>query len=649
MAEPKAAPAKRAPAAKASAAATKPGASATQAAKAAAIAGPAARPAALPGGPITVPKPTITIATLSCPGGTGAEPGAEFTVSGTLTAELVADLSVTVTCDGLVYPAAVTADGSSFTTQVRAYWAGSLNVTAAATAQAADGGRWLSDSRSATMPVALTSATPTVRFTPVPGPINLNDTQPTPVPVTVTTANLTQFGPRRVIVSAGVNTPVLTQVSSTEFTGIVQVPQAPFTAKTITATVLCVEAPAKPSGPTGAAAVPTGTAAATVGVQDNTPPSLVVTFPHENVVTPVNNLGDPAATITVTGTATDDQTGVAGVAWAWDPAAAPTPATLGAVTDLPGGTGEQVAWMATIPLNESPVKVADGSLVVPVYLWATDKAPAGNRTGPQLLELSLAQVYRPGDLDGRLAQWKYLNDLLDFATTDDDGQVATSANTPAARPMRTDIAGALAQPVDKLAEPPTEAASTLSAAPINELRVPIEVLRSHIAQQHIPGPAEKTAYLQAAYESLLAGLGTSYTQLRLARTAADADRSTLARQLGIVLSGPSPDTARPDQLDALVLDGANLTEAALEKLFGLASTQNPDPLAPPTTAPQLPAWQRAGARATWQEEDLHPPVPIAYQALIDPNIVSPDEVKDTAPALARCSPAVRSGTAVATR
>lgn len=49
-------------------------------------------------------------------------------------------------------------------------------------------------------------------------------------------------------------------------------------------------------------------------------------------MTPVNNLGDPEATITVTGAATDDQTGVAGVAWAWDPAAAPTPAALGAVT-----------------------------------------------------------------------------------------------------------------------------------------------------------------------------------------------------------------------------------------------------------------------------------------------------------------------------
>ena len=619
------------PAAKHPTATRQPAVSATQAADVTAI--PAARPAALPSGPpITVPEPSIAVATLSCPGGNGAEPGAVFTVSGTLAATLVSGPSVTVTCDGLVYPATVAADGSSFTAQVRAYWAGSLSVMAVATARIlvrSFSQPVLSASRSATMPVTLTSAAPTARFTPVPAPVNLSDTQPTPVPVTVTTANLTQFGPRRVVVSAGVDTPVLTQVSSTEFTGIVQVPQAPFTAKTITATVLCVEAPSKPSGPAGAAVVPTGTAMATVDVRDNTPPSLVVTFPHENVVTPVSNLTtDPAATIAVTGTAADDQTGVAGVAWAWDPAAtAPTPATLGAVTNL--GDGEQVAWTAVIPLGESPVQVADGSLVVPVYFWATDKAPAGNRAGPQLVELSLAQVYRPGDLDGRLAQWEYLNDLLSFAA--DGGQVATPAGKG---PAAADLAGVLAQPVDRIAEPPTEAASDFATAPINELRVPVEVLRSHIAQQHIPGPAEKTAYLQAAYEGLLAGLGTSYTQLRLARAAADADRGALARQLGIVLAGPAPDTARPDQLDALVLDGPNLTEAALEQLFGLASTQNPDPLAPPAITPQLPAWQRAGARATWQAEDLHPPVPVAYQALIDPDVVSPDEVTGTAPALA---------------
>ena len=622
-----AAAAEHAPAAKGSAAAKPPGALPTQPAEGVAIAGLAARPALLPGGPIIVPKPTLTVATLSCPGGTGAEPGAEFTVSGTLAAELVSDPSVTVTCDGRVYPASVAADGSSFTAQLRVYRAGSLSVTAVATAQGVDTGRWLSAFRSATMPVALISAAPTVQFTPVPGAVNLSDTQPTPVPVTVTTADQTQFGPRQVTVSARVDTPVLTQVSSTEFTGIVQVPQAPFAAKTITATVLCVET-AKPSDPAVAVAVPAGTATATVGVKDNTPPSLVVTFPHENVVTPVSNLTDPAATITVTGTATDDQTGVAGVAWAWDPAAtAPTPATLGAVTNL--ADGEQVAWTAVVPLSESPAQVAAGLLAVPVYFWATDKA--GNRTGPQLVDLSLAQVYRPGDLDGRLAQWEYLNDLLSFAGSADSGQVATPAGP---RPTAADIAAALGQPVNRLAEPPTEAASAVATAPINELRVPIEVLRSHIGQQHIPGPAEKTAYLQAAYESLLAGLGTSYTQLRLARVAADADRSALARQLGIVLAGPAPDIARPDQLDALVLDGPSLTEAALEQLFGLASTQNPDPLAPPATTPQLPSWQRAGARATWQAEDLHPPVPVAYQALIDPDIVSPDEVKDTAPALA---------------
>ena len=217
-------------------------------------------------------------------------------------------------------------------------------------------------------------------------------------------------------------------------------------------------------------------------------------------------------------------------------------------------------------------------MVVPIYLWATDKAPAGNRAGPQRLELSLAKLYRPADLNGRLAQWQYLSDLLGFAISGTINTVAATASSPPVLPTSADIAAVLDQPVDKLSEPPSEAASALAAAPINELRIPIEVLRKYIADQKVPGSAEKDAYLQAAYGSLLAGLGTSHAQLRLARAATDTDRSTLARQLGIVLSGPSPDTPRPDQLDALILDGANLTEAMLEQLFGLASTQNPDPL-----------------------------------------------------------------------
>jgi len=137
----KSASAKRAPAAKGSAAAKQPGELPTQAAEVVAIVGPAARPASLPGGPVTVPKPTIAVVTLSRGGYRSPEPGKQHRV------------------------------------------------------------------------------------------------------------HLHRAGP-----------------------------QAPFTAKTITATVLCVEAPTKRSGLTGAAAVPTGTATATVGVKGNTPLSLVVTY-----------------------------------------------------------------------------------------------------------------------------------------------------------------------------------------------------------------------------------------------------------------------------------------------------------------------------------------------------------------------------------
>ena len=202
------------------------------------------------------------------------------------------------------------------------------------------------------MLVTLASTTPTVQITSVSGPINLNDTQPTPVPATVTTADQTQFGPRKISISGGVDAQVLTQVSSTEFTGIVQLPQAPFTAKVITATVQCTQASAKKTDPSNAnspVVVPTGTATATVAVQDNTPPSVVVTSPLDDVVMQVDSLGDPGVTITVTGTATDDQTGVASVAWAWDPTTAtPTPATLGARTCPTGRWRGRRRYLSTI-------------------------------------------------------------------------------------------------------------------------------------------------------------------------------------------------------------------------------------------------------------------------------------------------------------
>ena len=127
---------------------------------------------------------------------------------------------------------------------------------------------------------------------------------------------------------------------------------------------------------------------------------------------------------------------------------------------------------------------------------------------------------------------------------------------------------------------------------VRQVRICIEVLRGYLAT---PSQGSQTAamlipvaaaYLLAAYNALLAGIGTTYQELRLARRADPATRYALAQRLGLTID-PYGAGKRPDQLDKLILDPPTttlpvqpntrpVTEARLEHLFGLAdSTRNP--------------------------------------------------------------------------
>ncbi|MCB9102284.1 MAG: hypothetical protein H6632_22290 [Anaerolineales bacterium] len=95
---------------------------------------------------------------------------------------------------------------------------------------------------------------------------------------------------------------------------------------------------------------------------------------------------------------------------------------------------------------------------------------------------------------------------------------------------------------------------------VRQVRLCIEVLRSKLSTS-----AEYPNYLLEAYTTLLTKVGTSYEEIRLARTAADEARQALAKRLGITLS-----TA--DELGTLYHPPSELSEAILETLFGLADT-----------------------------------------------------------------------------
>jgi len=104
---------------------------------------------------------------------------------------------------------------------------------------------------------------------------------------------------------------------------------------------------------------------------------------------------------------------------------------------------------------------------------------------------------------------------------------------------------------------------------VHQVRICIEVLRSYLpTDKTFPGESE---YRQEAYLALLNKVGTSYEEIRLARSYPAEKRQALADRLGIEL-----DTAQPDHLEALFLTPTTLSEEKLEELFGLAdTTRNP--------------------------------------------------------------------------
>ncbi|HSE18100.1 MAG TPA: LamG-like jellyroll fold domain-containing protein [Pyrinomonadaceae bacterium] len=120
----------------------------------------------------------------------------------------------------------------------------------------------------------------------------------------------------------------------------------------------------------------------------------------------------------------------------------------------------------------------------------------------------------------------------------------------------------------------------------------------------------ETAYMQSAYQVMLNKLGTSYEEMRLARTADPAARTALAQRIGIDLT----------KLDSLFLDMSQVTEEKLEKLFGLVDTTR-SPLVP-ADVPSLLIWQRDHLRTLWKLAD-HPG---GSEGASLPPIVDPDVI-----------------------
>lgn len=339
-----------------------------------------------------------------------------------------------------------------------------------------------------------------------------------------------------------------------------------------------------------------------VRVIDVTAPSLSIDEPPVDALP--FPLVDGQTTIEVRGTASDSQTGVAIVEWALDGGSSH-------VSCVPRAADDWSTWSALVRITEA------GNHTITVR--ARDKATAEGNVITLERAIVVAEPFEPKDPDAIFGPSSYLDDLLDF--TGNRVKVAEGG----AFVSRQNLADAYLQPFDELVLPRHRTAAN---RPTSQIRLCIEVLRRYLARhgRGVPEGAE-SAYRLAVYTAVLRELGTSHEEMRLARVANAASRDSLAARLGIALGH-----ARPDRLDELLLQPAELSEAALQQLFGLEETLV-RPLAESVLPePALLVWQKERLRAIWLQQDdaartvWNTPVPV-----VDPDMLGEWDLRTPSP------------------
>ncbi len=222
-----------------------------------------------------------------------------------------------------------------------------------------------------------------------------------------------------------------------------------------------------------------------------------------------------------------------------------------------------------------------------VHHFTVQALDGASNSGTARAEIVVRLPFEPGAVEQVFQPSRYLLDLREFAHR----YVVVAGSTGALTPAM--LAARFHQPFDRLTEPILFEQAT---RPVPQARIAVEVLRGRLGA---PAPRELDQRFQGlAYQTFLRSLGTSYEELRLARTADAYAREALAGRLGIGLVG-----ARPDRLDELTVSPETIADDELEALSGYRSTAPGDPLRPTADGAKVLLWRRDALRAQWQRED----------------------------------------------
>jgi hypothetical protein len=231
-------------------------------------------------------------------------------------------------------------------------------------------------------------------------------------------------------------------------------------------------------------------------------------------------------------------------------------------------------------------------------------------------DISVREPFEPSDVDQVFQPTRYLLELLRFAERYVDVGDGATELTPALLTKR------FHQPFDRLTKVRVfEEATRLLPQP----RIAIEVLRRHLRPAAPPDLDQR--FRGFTYSTILLNMGTTYDELRLARTADAATRQAIATRLGI-----GELSERPDRLDDITVSPESISDEQLDALFGYASTAPTDPLSRRAEAPDVMLWQRAALTAEWKRNDeTHRDDPEDPQPIIEPDLIGEEHLRNNDP------------------